>query len=154
MRHLMRYIKSYLISYFAHQNLFTIVFKIYEISTQNSKLHYDDVTMSLMASQSTSLTIVYWTIYSGEFGEFSAQMASNAENVSIWWRHHGVSWPQVGWFIQLTGKLYRDSRFPGFLPHRSIFRHMRKSTDWGLKITNILQTTFPNAYSGKTRCEF
>ena len=24
-------------------------------------------------------------------GEFSAQMASNAENVSIWWRHHG-SW--------------------------------------------------------------
>ena len=22
-------------------------------------------------------------------GEFSAQMASNAENVSIWWRHHG-----------------------------------------------------------------
>ena len=27
-------------------------------------------------------------------GEFPAQMASNAENVSIWWRHHGVhsSW--------------------------------------------------------------
>ena len=27
----------------------------------------------------------------GEFtgtGEFSAQMVSNAENVSIWWRHH------------------------------------------------------------------
>ena len=24
-------------------------------------------------------------------GEFSAQMASNAENVSIWWRHHGLS---------------------------------------------------------------
>ena len=65
MRHLMRYIKSYLISYFAHQNLFTIVFKIYEISTQNSKLHYDDVTRSLMASQITSLTIVYSTIYSG-----------------------------------------------------------------------------------------
>ena len=28
-------------------------------------LHYDDVTMSLMASQITSLTIVYWTVYSG-----------------------------------------------------------------------------------------
>ena len=27
----------------------------------------------------------------GEFtGEFPAQKASNAENVSIWWRHHGV----------------------------------------------------------------
>ena len=28
----------------------------------------------------------------GEFtgtGEFPTQMASNAENVSIWWRHHG-----------------------------------------------------------------
>ena len=25
-------------------------------------------------------------------GEFPAQMASNAENVSIWWRHHGILW--------------------------------------------------------------
>ena len=25
-------------------------------------------------------------------GEFPAQMASNAENVSIWWRHHGSVW--------------------------------------------------------------
>ena len=24
-------------------------------------------------------------------GEFPAQMASNAENISIWWRHHGTS---------------------------------------------------------------
>ena len=26
-------------------------------------------------------------------GEFPAQMASNAENVSIWWRHHAKWWP-------------------------------------------------------------
>ena len=26
-------------------------------------------------------------------GEHPAQMASNAENVSIWWRHHGCAWP-------------------------------------------------------------
>ena len=26
---------------------------------------------------------------SPETGEFPAQMASNAENVSIWWSHHG-----------------------------------------------------------------
>ena len=26
-------------------------------------------------------------------GEFSAQMASYAENVSIWWRHHGITRP-------------------------------------------------------------
>ena len=67
--------------------------------------------MGTIASQITSLTIVYSTIYSfiqtqikenikaprhwplcGEFtGEFPTQMVSNAENVSIWWRHHAMS---------------------------------------------------------------
>ena len=61
--------------------------------------------MGAMATQIISLTIVYSTVYSwadqenikpprywplgGEMtGEIPAQMASNAENVSIWWRHH------------------------------------------------------------------
>ena len=64
--------------------------------------------MGAIASQITSLAIVYSTVYSdadknisklrvtslcaGKFirgtGEFPAQMDSNAENVSIWWRHH------------------------------------------------------------------
>ena len=48
------------------------------------KLHYVKVIMGAIASQITSLTIVYSTVYS----EFPAQMASNAEKVSIWWRHH------------------------------------------------------------------
>ena len=52
--------------------------------------------MGAMASQITSLTIVYSIFHSGAVqrkpkfrvtGEFPAQMASNAEN-SIWWRHH------------------------------------------------------------------
>ena len=66
--------------------------------------------MSLMASQITSLTIIYSTVYSGadqrkhksfttlafvrgihRTGEFPAQMASNAENISIWWRHHAYA---------------------------------------------------------------
>ena len=69
--------------------------------------HYNDVIMGAMASQLTNLTIVYSTVYSvfsrrsklrvtglckgnsPVTGEFPAQMASNAENVSIWWRHHG-----------------------------------------------------------------
>ena len=76
---------------------------------QNSFLfiHYDDVIMGAIASQITSLTITYWTVYrrrskktsklrvtglcagnSPGTGEFPAHMASNAENVSIWWRHH------------------------------------------------------------------
>ena len=63
--------------------------------------------MGTMASQITSLTIVYSSVYSGAdqrhqqlrvtglcagnspvTSEFPAQMASNAENVSIAWRHH------------------------------------------------------------------
>ena len=66
-----------------------------------SYIHYDDVIMRAMVPQITSLTIVYPTVYSGAderkhqssaslafvCGEFPAQMASNAKNVSIWWRH-------------------------------------------------------------------
>ena len=63
--------------------------------------------MGTVASQITSLTIVYSTVYRTQIkenikaprhwpvcwdftgtGEFPAQQASNAENVSIWWRHH------------------------------------------------------------------
>ena len=57
--------------------------------------------MGKMASQITSLTIVYSTVnLSADLrkhrssapmagtGEFPAQRASNAENVSIWWVHH------------------------------------------------------------------
>ena len=65
--------------------------------------HYGDVIMDAIASQITSLTIVYSIVYSDADqrkhqssaslafvpGEFPAQMASYAENVSIWWRHHG-----------------------------------------------------------------
>ena len=71
-------------------------------------LHYSDVIMGAMASQLTSLTIVYLTVYSGAdqrkkaklrvtglcagnspvTGEFPAQVASNVGNVSIGWRHH------------------------------------------------------------------
>ena len=75
-----------------------------------STMHYNDVIMNVMASQITSLTIVYITVYSWRrskktlklrvtglcvgnspvTGEFPAQRASNAENVSIWWRHHWI----------------------------------------------------------------
>ena len=56
--------------------------------------------MSAIASQITSLTIVYSTVYpdadqrnhqssaSLAFVRFPVQMTSNAETVSIWWRHH------------------------------------------------------------------
>ena len=78
------------------------------ITSSSSYLHYiitSDVIMSAMAFQITSLTIVYSTAYSCTYqgkhqssaslafvwpvtGEFPTQRASNAENNSIWWRHH------------------------------------------------------------------
>ena len=73
-------------------------------------MHCGDVIMSAMASQITSLEIVYSTFghkfgqkskktsklrdtglcvgNSPVTGEFPAQRDSNAENVSIWWLHH------------------------------------------------------------------
>ena len=70
--------------------------------------------MGAMASQITSPTISYSTVYSGKdkkktskfrvtglcegnspvTGEFPTQKASNVENVSIWWRHHVRSFCQ------------------------------------------------------------
>ena len=80
------------------------------IGVINWKKHYDDVIMDAIASQITSLTSVYSRrlirhtskktsklrvtgLCAGNSpgtGEFPAQMASNAENVSIWWRHHDL----------------------------------------------------------------
>ena len=67
--------------------------------------HYGDVIMGPIASQITSLAnnlircrskktsklrvTGLCTGNSPETGELSEQRASNAENVSIWWRHHG-----------------------------------------------------------------
>ena len=83
--------------------------------------HYGDVIVGTIASQITSLAIDYSTVYldpdqrkhqssaslaicagnSPEAGEFPAQMASNAEDVSICWRHHGglFSYLDVNWNV-------------------------------------------------------
>ena len=77
--------------------------------------HYNNVIMSAMASQIDSLTIVYSTVYSWcrskktsklrvtslcggnspVTGEFRAQRAGNAGNVSIWWHHHANEWSDL-----------------------------------------------------------
>ena len=91
--------------------------------------------MGAMASQITSLLSVYSTYYSGAdqrkhqsspvTGEFPAQMASNTENVSIWWRHHTTTAYQH----IIKGTI-------NFLP----------LTHWGPdKMTAIFQTTFLNS---------
>ena len=88
----------------------------------NNKVYYSGIIMSAMASQITSLTIVCSTVYSGAdkkktaklrvtglsvvnspiTGEFPGQMASNTENVSIWWRHHVLK--IVWWMIPCCTK--------------------------------------------------
>ena len=77
----------------------------------NIKLHYNDVIMGAIASQITSLTripFIQTQIKAPRHrplgtGEFPAQMASNAENVSIWWRHHDGPKPTV---VVSAGMLY------------------------------------------------
>ena len=80
----------------------TVVLDSEDTDMFTTKYHNDDVIMTKIASQITSLAIVYSTIYTDVdqrkhqnsaslafvWGIFPAQMASNAENVSIWWRHH------------------------------------------------------------------
>ena len=70
-------------------------------TTTGIATHCDDVIMGTMASQITSLPIVYSTVYSGADQRkrqssvslasdrwIPRRRASNAENVSFWWRHH------------------------------------------------------------------
>ena len=69
--------------------------------------------MGMMASQITSLTVVYstaslafgWGIHRRPMNS-PKQMASNAENVSIWWRHH-----EQRIFIWMNNK-YRTKNLP------------------------------------------
>ena len=79
-----------------------------------TRKHYSDIIMSVMASQITSFTIVYSTVYlfmhrskktsklrvtglcegnSPLSSEFPAQSASTAENVSSWWSYHAMIMP-------------------------------------------------------------
>ena len=115
--------------------------------------HYSDMIMSAMASQITSLTIVWkclaqpfiqaqikenikaprhWPLC-GEFtGEFHAQMASNA----IWWRHHVFTTISRGqgshnWHISIIIILISKTAFWQPL-HRKYFTLSRKSR-WPLK---------------------
>ena len=82
----------------------------YRYRSEMPSRHYCDVIMGAMAPQITSLTVVYSTVYSSPdkkktsklrvtglclgnspvTGEFPVQRVSNAENVSIWWRHHDI----------------------------------------------------------------
>ena len=92
----------------------------------SSPYHYNDVIMTTMASQITSLTVVYSTVYSDADQRKHQSSASLAfvwgihrdrwiphtkgqlrGNVSIWWRHHMQTNPpgtrkwKVCWLLDL-----------------------------------------------------
>ena len=92
-------------------------------STTIRCVHYGDVLTSMMASQINSLAIVYSTVCSGGdqrkhqtprhwplCGEFTSgrriphQRANNTENVSICWRHHVVTSPNVMFILTQMGR--------------------------------------------------
>ena len=104
----------------AHQSKITsigkIIFDILFPFIDDLCVHYIDVIMTTVASQITSITVVYSIVYSGAdqrkyqssaslalggeltgTGDFPTQKVSNAENVSIWWRHHVD--PRIGYTL-------------------------------------------------------
>ena len=123
--------------------------------------------MSAMASQITSLTIVYSRVYSGPdqrkhqsstsltfVGEFtggrwiSAQRASNAENVSIWWRHHVFqnSFPRIGSTHRTTWLSHHGNYTQSWLakttPFITVIWALRDSKDKHLLLTKSCLYSF------------
>ena len=96
---------------------------------QGHSLQWRDVIISAMASQITSLTIVYSAVYSGAdragnspvTGEFPLEMASNAENASFWWRRHAFY--VIFCTAYMIGSVFPRPR----AGYRRLFRNRRKS---------------------------
>ena len=65
------------------------------IGSALQQLHYSDVIISAIASEIAGFSIVYsivcWGAYRRKHQSSASQRANNAENVSIWWRHHAMS---------------------------------------------------------------
>ena len=118
------------------------------------RIHYNDVLMGVMAYQITSLTIVCSSVYSCADqrihqssaspvpGEFPTQRASNAENVSILWRHHvqngmspgGHCWgyhPCSHKLHTITENLCCESTWPAPSPNRKFIYAEKVAMGWG-----------------------
>ena len=117
-----------------------------QLSSRSESLpwHYPDVIMGAMASQITSLTIVYLTFYSGadqRKQQSSLSLAfvrgihrwpvnslhkwpSNAENVSIWWCHHDEVMQPCLYFKDSGGIFFAATH----LVSGRLFRHRSKET--------------------------
>ena len=138
----------------------------------NLRLHYIDVIISAMAPQITSPTIFNSSVYSRRrskktsklrvaglcegnsavTGEFPAQRASNAENVSIWWRHHVSPSDWHTWTLKCFRSPFmkwRSAKFVGW--HQEIAVYTPKWTPqwYGSKLrTDWTRTTKTPAFCG------
>ena len=92
---------SFFFLYSCHVSLYLVHKERVVKGTMSEELfklfHYNDVIMRAITSQTTSLTIVYSTVYSGankrkhrSSASLAAHRSSNAENDSIWWRHYAI----------------------------------------------------------------
>ena len=95
---------------------------------------------------------------SPETGEFPAQRASDAENVSIWWRHHVAHWSKwlhwyyswerkKWWFLLFTLTSYFCTTKQNSCEVTLLMKYCML-THWDRdKMDAILQTIFSNAFS-------
>ena len=93
--------------------IFTIGAPMGELWAVFCQLHYDDVIMSAIASQITSLTIVYSTIYPGAD---QSKHQSSASLAFVWGIHRGLlnsphKWP-VTWKMFLFDDVIMKSLIP------------------------------------------
>ena len=76
-------------------------------------------------------------------GEFPAQMASNAESVSIWWRHHVLPTKEFFW-LRILSALH------SWRSHYNIWRHMSVMTNQITSNLFRLTTTKTNKHESST----
>ena len=110
--------------------------------------------MSAMASQITSRTIAYSTVYlsadkktsklrvtghcagdSPGTGEFPAQRASNAGNFSTWWRHHGRES-----LVCYVKDVSRQNQFGWDIKciHVFVFHEIHSACQWGVAVVFMM----------------
>ena len=122
--------------------------------------------MGAMASLITSLTIVYLSAYSGAdqrkhqssappvTGEFPAQMASNAENVSIWWRHHDtrLKYSYEVWWYPLIFLYNCIKRIPQHLKNCLFSQQSADFLVWHERLFIVLKLTLLTFYVQHSGC--
>ena len=135
-------------------------------------IHYNDVIMSAMASQISSLTIVYSTVYSGANQGKHQSSASLAfvrgihrwpvisphkwpvtrKKVSIWWRHH-VSAMASDQLSMQAARLIMPSLLASPCHQQSWYWQYRIYSPLD-KMAAISQTTFLSVFSWMEMLEF